>query len=73
MNAISLATAILVGIILGSLISIYREYKFNKRYLDQRQKWLDGSFEYQGVRFNKKYWKLVDGKIEHIESDKWTG
>ena len=65
--AIIYARLIELGILIiagGSIIAIQR-IKDNIKFKKSEKEWLENSFEWQGSRYHKKYFRVENGKITH--------
>lgn len=50
---------ILVGLLIALIVSGAENWKIDKYWRD----WEVNSFEYDGTRFNKDYYEIVDGEL----------
>lgn len=65
--AVLYARLIELGLIIfiGSVILLIDKIKSDIKFKKSEKKWIENSFEYNGMRFHKQYFEVVNGKITH--------
>ena len=54
-----------IVLIVGALIYVISKTKSNAEFKKSEKEWIENSFEYNGARYSKKYFYIVNGKINH--------
>lgn len=61
---------VLIGFVFGCIYIAYFEWRRNKKYRENENKWKEQSFEYQGGRYNKDFYQLINGELKEVNNGK---